>query len=46
MGYDELTLKKREVTVTEHLVGDRECFYLNQFSEGEIYLKEIKFGLK
>lgn len=47
MGYDEVTLhKKRDVQVTEHLVGELESFHLNQFSEGEIYLKEIRFGSK
>ena len=46
MGYEELTQKKKEVTVVEHLVGEHESFHLDQFSEGEIYLKEIRFGSK
>lgn len=30
MGYDEVTLhKKRDVSVTEHLVGELESFHLN-----------------
>lgn len=30
----------------EHLVGECESFQLDQFSEGQIYLKEIRFGSK
>ena len=32
--------------MVEHLVGELESFQLDQFSEGEIYLKEIRFGSK
>lgn len=46
MGYDELVTRKRGVSLTEHLVGEQESFHLDQFSEGEIYLKEIRFGSK
>ena len=46
MGYDELVIRKRDVSLTEHLVGEQESFHLDQFSEGEIYLKEIRFGSK
>ena len=48
MGYDDIiTSKRKDLTeVNEYLVGEHESFHLNQFSEGEIYLKEIKFGSK
>ena len=47
MGYDDINHKKRgEVQIIEHLVGEQESFQLDQFSEGEIYLKEIRFGSK
>ena len=46
MGYEEVTQKKKEVQILEHLVGEHESFHLDQFSEGEIYLKEIRFGSK
>lgn len=53
MGYDDINLKQKPLNyrkdttkITEYLVGEHESFHLNQFSEGEIYLKEIKFGLK
>ena len=47
MGYDDIIHKKRgEVQIIEHLVGEQESFQLDQFSEGEIYLKEIRFGSK
>ena len=44
MAYDDVTMRKREAVVTEHMVGELESFQLDQFSEGEIYLKEIRFG--
>ena len=58
MGYDDIESKRGEknriknlvrkdtTEITEYLVGEHESFHLNQFSEGEIYLKEIKFGLR
>ena len=29
-----------------HMVGAGESFHLDQFSEGQIYMKEIRFGSK
>lgn len=46
MAYDDVSISKRNTVLTEHLVGEHESFYLNQFSEGQIYLKEIRFGSK
>ena len=47
MGYDEIvTQRKRDTQIVEHLVGEFESFHIDQFSEGQIYLKEIRFGSK
>ena len=44
MAYDEINHKRKDTEVIQYLVGEHESFHLNQFSDGEIYLKEIKFG--
>ena len=46
MGYDEVVKSKRQLSLVEHLVGVQESFHLSQFSEGQIYIKEIRFGSK
>ncbi len=46
MGYDEVVQNKRTVSLVEHLVGVSESFHISQFSEGQIYLKDIRFGSK
>ena len=46
MAYDEIVQKRKGVSIIEHLIGVQESFQLDQFSEGEIYLKEIRFGSK
>ena len=46
MGFDDLVQRKRQTVVVEQLVGEFESFHLDQFSEGQIYLKEIRFGSK
>ena len=46
MAYDDINQKRKDTEITQYLVGEHESFHLNQFSDGEIYLKEIKFGSK
>ena len=46
MVYDEILQTKKNSSVKEHQIGESESFQLDQFSEGEIYLKEIRFGSK
>ena len=47
MAYDEIvTTRKRQTSITQHLIGQQESFHLDQFLEGQVYMKEIKFGSK